>query len=243
MCVALLLCTRPAFCSGTLGATLSTAGGNTDIGLLGGWDTPTPLGPFHIDGTLQTGWGVSARADAHLTCTLYKSFGIRPYLAAVGKGATLDTLGGTTDAGVALNATIDKTDVGAGVFGRASATFAPTRRDRLLAAGVDGVTAEMLTDPALDAPATGGLPILKPDTPLHAIVYADWKWRTLAIGVKWLGELSFNDPIQQYRIDLRTHLPIGEKTALQVGGTLIAQAHAGQFDGESTLTGAVTRSW
>ena len=117
--------------------------------------------------------------------------------------------------------------------------------DQLLSAGVNGVSADMLTDSALDAPATDGLAILKPDTPLHFIVYGGGAVGILDITGKWLGEVSLDTPIHQLRVDLSTGMDWqGLHFGLQ--GMCIAQLHDSTFDGEyrwSSSIGKTVVAW
>ena len=232
---ALSVFTLPAFSEGNIGFSYTAGGGQTDIGVLGHHEQPLGPGDIAIDATVKIGNGVDMTADADYTVPVYKSLGLRPYIAFVGKGTSFSAVGGNLDGGTAINFRIGDVDIGGGLFGRASAEFAPTLRDELLAAGVDGVTAELLNNPGLDAPATDGLPILKPDTPLHITLYTELDWHRFDIGLQWMGEASLDTPIHQYRVDVGTafHLPFGQ---LGLQGNLIAQSHAGTFDGEYNLT-------
>ena len=245
--VALMTFTLPVFSEGLLGVTYTAGGGDTDIGVLGAYQTELgigelELGELEIDGNLKYGQGVDADAHAAYTFTLYKGVGLRPFADFVGKGTSLDTVGGNLDGGLAGNLSIGNAEVGIGVFGRSSAEFAPTKRDELLAAGVDGVTAEMLDNPALDAAGTDGLPILKPDTPLHITAYAGLEWGRFDIKARWMGEASFDSPINQYRVDVGTSYdtPFGE---VGVQGNIVVQAHEGHIDGEYNVSSSWMRRW
>ena len=240
---ALLIFTIPAFSEGTVGITLNTGGGNTDIGLLGSYDTHTPIGELEVDGNLTSGNGIDATADAQLTLPVYGAIGLRPYVSFIGKGTAFDTVGGNFDGGLAGNLKIGDAEVGIGVFGRASAEFAPTLRDELLAGGINGVTADMLTDPALDAPATDGLPILKPNTPLHFTAYTGFEWKRLDIGLKWLGEASLDTPINQFRMDIGTSFDIAGFLDYALQGNIIGQTHDGTFDGEWNISSTFSRDF
>ena len=239
----LLIFTLPALSQqGSLGITYTAGGGNTDIGLIVDHKTHTPLGELQLNGNLAYGQGVDATADASLTLPVYRSLGLRPYAAFVGKGTEFSNTGGNLDGGLAINFKIGNVDVGGGAFGRASAEFAPTKRDELLSAGVDGVTPDMLDTPALNAAATDGLPILKPDTPLHITLYAEWDLGRFHLKGRWMGEASFDEPIQQYRLDADTSYDLGPVNA-GIHGSFIAQTHQGTFDGEYNLSATLTHRW
>ena len=238
----LSLFTIPAFPSGSVGLTYSAAGGNTDIGALGSYKRAIWRGELDTDGQLAWGAGVDANAHASYTFDLYKNLGIRPFLSFTGKGTSLDTVGGNFDAGLAGNLSIGDAEVGLGAFGRASAEFAPTRRDELLAAGVDGVTPEMLMDPGLDAPATDGLPILRPDTPVHLTAYTGFERGRFDVKFRWLGEASFDTPINQFLLKIgSSYETIFGEIGFQWG--FVVQAHDGNLTEEFNASLAWMKRW
>lgn len=237
--------------TGTLGLTYGAGGGNTDIGALGSYKTPIHVpvvpGELEADGQLKWGQGVDAAAHLSYRFDVYESLGLKPFLDFTGKGTSLDVVGGTFDGGLSGDFTIGAANVGIGVFGRASAEFAPTLRDELLAAGVNGVTPEMLSDPDLDAPATDGLPVIRPDTPLHITAYTGFDWNRFDVQLRWMGEASLDTPIHQFRIDMGTSFDVGigefRVGEFGVQCDVIVQAHEGNIDGEYNALMSWLKRW